>query len=271
MTVSSGLNLQLLTRRDIDAEVVSVLVVSKHALGRDKLLQQLTQSLPEPFALHESSSQERALELVSSARPDVLILDATQGEWPEPDFCRRLGYRAAVIFVIDDRGAAQNAFDAGAIDCLLEPVHPERLARALQRALTWIAGGRSAGPAMEELPLDAAEAGGRGVRWLRIVRGTDLLVAPLNDVLYLQADRKTTRVVLERSEGFLRQGINTVANQLDPQQFVRIHRGTLVNCDHISAVEQDELGRVLVRLRGRTEKLYASRVHERALLRDGIY
>lgn len=231
-------------------------------------MNQLSHELPESFALREVSAHDRAVQLASVSRPEVLIVDATRGQWPQVDFSEKLGYRAAIIYLVDDPAAAQRAYDAGAIDSLLFPIQPERLLRALQRAQHWTAANRSLVPS----GLDFAEVEGAcRARWLRIARNGEVLVTRLDEVIYLQAERKVTRVVLDHADGYLRLGISTVAAQLDPHQFWRIHRGTIVNGNHVSTIRQDELGRTFIRLRGRTENLAVSRVHERVLLRDGLF
>ena len=101
--------------------------------------------------------------------------------------------------------------------------------------------------------------------------GQDVLVARCDDVVYMQADRKITRVILTNSDGYIRTGINAVATQLDSSQFWRIHRSVVVNAQHVASLSHDEFGRLMVRLRGRTDVLYASRPYERALLHDGVF
>ena len=267
---STKIDLRAFARRDAEQEELFTLVVSNRAALRNPLIEQLAARLPEPFSVKEESSYDRAVSLATVMRPDILIVDATRGQFPGSDFCQRLGYRAAVIFLTDNPAVAQRAFDAGAIDCLQSPVSDARLERALQRALTWIGQHRRLF-GTDHVGASQLSFVDPGPRCVRIARNGDLLVAALSDIVYIQAERKVTRVVLQHTDGILRQGINSVAEKLDARQFWRIHRSTIVNFAHVSSVHQDDLKRVVVRMHGRTEVLYASRVHERTLFRDGIF
>lgn len=269
------LDVRLLGGRLDDSGELSVVLLWRADPDRVRIREMLLEMLPTGADLHEVTSMESAVKAARSIRPHVLIVDARRDHWPKSELVSQLGYRVAVVYVTDTPGEAQRAFDAGAIDCMVSPFKPERMERALLRALTWTAQNRSASLDISHgSPSADPHADGRRpeyARWLRVVRGEDLLVARCDDIVYMQADRKVTRVILTNSDGYIRTGINAVATQLDSSQFWRIHRSLVVNVQHVEALSHDEFGRLMVRLRGRTDVLYASRPYERALLHDGAF
>lgn len=234
----------------------------------------VSELLPDGVVLHEATSLKQALEVAVAMRPHVLIVDARREHLPRPDVMRQLGLRMAMIYVADGIESAQQAFDGGAIDCVMNTVSLERLELALMRAFSWARMHRQrahGAPRADPAPIALHPQVRVHAPWLRVVHGTELLVVRPEDVIYLEAHQKITRVLFAHGEGHLRCGISTIAARLDPVMFWRIHRSIIVNAQHVSSIGQDEMGRVTVRLKGRRDVLHASRAHARALLSDGPF
>ena len=81
---------------------------------------------------------------------------------------------------------------------------------------------------------------------------------------YLQAERKYTVAFLSDGQALMRFGISDVEAKLDMSAFVRIHRSTIVNVKRIDFLRRDEMGRLRVHMKGRTESLIVSRTFEHA-------
>ncbi len=152
---------------------------------------------------------------------------------------------------------AAEAFTHDAIDFLLKPLRAERLEQALQKAEASV----GAKPVRSNAP--------GHLKSLRMIRGHDLVWAPLTEVRFFEAQKKYTRVVLKDQDGLLRMGIGSVAQHLDVHQFWRIHRGIILNVAHMAAANRDDLGRMVVRIIDRKEKLIVSRPYEH-LFKDGF-
>lgn len=258
-------SVNIVGHRGTDGIDVTALLASRHVVGLPstiRVVKSTNVAIAQPTCPALSSS---ALELAKALEPDIVIADATGEALPDRDFSSVLGYRAAVIFVIDSPSKALFALDAGAIDCIPLPVHIERVERALIRAITWVGANRTSRARSMDSDL-AAEP----TRWMRLVHNGGIAVSPIENAMYFKAERKVTRVVTETMDGYLRMGINAVASLLDQRQFWRIHRGTIVNLAQVDAFRVDELGRVTAHLRNRNEALQVSRIYERVLLRDGL-
>jgi len=219
-------------------------------------------ALPPSLPWRHVPSLADAMLLANENRPQALLIDADQTHGNVRLYCALLRYEPAIVFVTSNPLFAHDAFEMGAVDCLAKPLEAARVALAFERIRSWI---RARSPA------PAPEAGEEvATRWLRMVRNGSLVVTPLDNVVYFQAERKLTRVVLEETDGYLHMGINAVAAKLDPRIFWRLHRSTIVNGRFVSLVQRDELGRLSVRIHGRPELLYVSKSHD-ALWRDGIF
>ena len=91
--------------------------------------------------------------------------------------------------------------------------------------------------------------------------GANLRMISTREVLFFRADEKYTRVQTEQSEVLIRKTLKELADELDPDEFWRIHRSTLVRVDAIEGVTRDLRGRQMVKIRNFSEQLEVSRGH----------
>jgi len=215
-------------------------------------------------------------------RPDVLFLDirmpgmdglaaaaALAEDWPGD-----APFPALVFATAYDQYAVQ-AFEAQAVDYLLKPVQPARLQKTVERVQAALARrspatdstfeqlrsllnalpGSAASHTTAATPLrliPASEAGSNGA----VVR-----MVPIAEVLAFEAADKYLRVLTTGREYLIRTPLKELLPQLDMQQFWQIHRGTVVRADAVETVERDDSGRLLLRLRGLTERFGVSRLY----------
>jgi DNA-binding LytR/AlgR family response regulator len=200
--------------------------------------------------------------------PQVCFLDIRMPGMTGIEVARRIGGRTPVVFVTAFGDHALAAFDAGAVDYVMKPVDPQRLAQAVERVRTRLdkpaldpAGlqallAQLAGQVRRPAPLEVIQAGvGKEVRLIRVA-----------EVIYFESDTRYTRVVHDGGEALIRTPLKELLAQLDETQFWQVHRSVIVNQRHVaSAVRVDE-GHMHLVLRGRPETLPVSR-HFQALFK----
>jgi DNA-binding LytR/AlgR family response regulator len=91
--------------------------------------------------------------------------------------------------------------------------------------------------------------------------GNTVHMVPIDDVLYFEAADKYVRVVTAEREHLIRIALRDLLPQLDPNQFWQVHRGLVVRARAIASAQRDESGKVFLTLRGRPERLTASRLY----------
>jgi DNA-binding LytR/AlgR family response regulator len=91
--------------------------------------------------------------------------------------------------------------------------------------------------------------------------GNDVRLVATEEICYFQATDKYTAVFTRDAELLIRTAIKELLEQLDPEQFWQVHRGTLVNVKQIVSARHDALGRVSLKLRDRKEAVAVSRGH----------
>jgi DNA-binding LytR/AlgR family response regulator len=244
--------------------VRTCLVAEDEALLRQALLDQLALAWPQLQIVAACEDGASALEALAELQPHVAFLDIRMPGLSGLDVAAaaaEVSPRTQIVFVTAYDQYAVDAFERGAIDYLLKPVTPERLAATVQRL---------------QARVDAPDAGtlaalveqlGRGTRrdasvepltWLTASAGRETRLILVDDVAYFRADNKYTTVVTADGEALLRTPIRDLLPRLDPNTFRQIHRSTIVNLKAIAGIVRDDSGRGTVRLKSRPETLTVS-------------
>jgi len=173
-----------------------------------------------------------------------------------------------VVFVTAYDEYAVQAFEQEAIDYVLKPVNPARLQQTVHRLQRTLATPPASDTALldvlQRLMPSFRQAGATPVpplRWVRAVSGDVMHQVGVTDVLFFRADDKYTCVRTASAEHLIRTPIAELATQLDPAQFVQIHRSTLINLAHVAGTRRDETSRLFVRLREHAAELPVSRAY----------
>ncbi len=184
-----------------------------------------------------ASDGEAALRLVEALAPDLLLLDMTMPGLDGLGVARALGRQSnppAVVFVTAHDGFALEAFDLDAVDYVLKPVAPERLERAIARAIAR----RSVRP----------RAPSTAIREFWVPHRSELLRISAADVGQIDAERDYVRLHVGANGGdlarsyLLLQTVSGLEERLDPAMFIRIHRSTILRRDRIIGLRHDGLG-----------------------------
>jgi DNA-binding LytR/AlgR family response regulator len=240
----------------------TAVVADDERLMRDQIVAQLKEAWPELVITGEAANGREAVALVQSQQPDIVFLDIRMPEMDGIAAARALARRVHVVFVTAYDEYAISAFDQGAVDYLLKPADPERVALTCERLRARIA---KAPDPMDHLLAQLSERLGPAVasreylRWVQASVGSNLRMIPTSDVLFFHAEDKYTRVQTARLEALIRKPIKELIEELDPEEFWQIHRATVVRVDAIEQVSRNIRGNQVLHLRGTDEKLEVSR------------
>jgi DNA-binding LytR/AlgR family response regulator len=231
---------------------------------RAQLRSRLREVWPSLDIVAEAGNGVEAVALAGQHQPDIVFLDIRMPGLSGIEAARMLFNRCHLVFVTAYDQYAIEAFEQGALDYLLKPAGGERLKTTCARLQTRI-GTR---PDNIERQLSALLAGHNKtaakpdyLRWVQAQVGASLRMISTREILFFQADEKYTRVQTEQAEVLIRKTLKELADELDPDEFWRIHRSTLVRVDAIEDVTRDLRGRQMVRIRNHPELLEVSRGH----------
>jgi DNA-binding LytR/AlgR family response regulator len=218
----------------------------------------------------EAEDGVTALAAIRAHEPDVLFLDVKMPGLSGVEVLQALGARRYVtVFTTAFDDFAVKAFDEGAVDYLVKPITAARLAKAIARVQEKLQHLDVAAPisdaisnAVSENPALAASA--PPLRWIQATQGDRVFFVTVNEVLFFQSDSKYTRVVTKNREAFIRKPIKALVDELDPHQFMQIHRGTLINVNFIDVVERHSIRGMQVRLRDHASALQVAQPYQAA-------
>lgn len=251
------------------------LIAEDEPLLAAALRAQLAEAWPELECMALAPNGPEALRLARDTPPDVAFLDIRMPGLGGLEVAAELLDQADpahpaphIVFVTAYDEYALKAFELAAVDYLLKPVAPERLAQAVARLKARLAAPR------EDLGALAARlaqvlggaagvtsAAGEPLSVIRASVGDTVRMIPVGEVLFFQAADKYTRVVSAQGEALIRTPLKELLEQLPRPRFQQVHRGTLVNMDAVASATRDESGRVSLKLRGHPESLAVSRVY----------
>jgi DNA-binding LytR/AlgR family response regulator len=245
---------------------VTALLVDDESPMRDQLRMRLAEVWPELQVAGEAANGIEALEMTSRLKPDIVFLDIRMPGPSGIETARQLYSQSHVVFVTAYDNYAVEAFEQGAMDYLLKPVTAERLRMTCERLRQRI------GQPPTDLDAKLAQLAlilERGqpaqpqqyLRWIQAQVGSSLRMISTKEILFFQSDDKYTLVQTASAELLIRKTLKELADELDPDEFWRIHRSTLVRVDAIVEVSRDDRGRQMVRLRNHARGLEVSRNH----------
>jgi two-component system, LytTR family, response regulator len=230
----------------VSRDRLSALIVDDERLARQEL-RTLLAVHPEVEVRGEAASVDEAARHLAREQPDVIFLDIQMPGESGFDLFTRAPVGARVVFVTAHDDHALRAFDVNALDYLLKPVAPARLAATIARLRE---------DAGDERPVRRLEYGdfvflpvdGRS-RFLRV-----------NQIVSVAAAGDATVVTAaDGTGGRVPRSLRSWEDRLPAKQFVRIHREALVNLQFVERIEEWSHEAFQVRLRGQPAPLTLSR------------
>ena len=244
---------------------VSALIVDDEAPMRDQLRARLREVWPELQIVAEAANGIDAVAMANAHQPDIVFLDIRMPGQSGIEAARHLYNRCHIVFVTAYDQYAIDAFEHGAMDYLLKPVVAERLAMTCERLRKRLAAApQNIGDQLAQLTrllTQGEEKKPEYLRWIQAQVGNSLRMISTKEVLFFQSDEKYTLVQTAQAEMLIRKTLKELSDELDPREFWRIHRSTLVRVDAIAEVSRDERGRQMLRVRNHPKELEVSRNH----------
>jgi two-component system LytT family response regulator len=209
--------------------MIRVLIVDDEPPARRKVRHFLERD-HEVSEIREAPSGNDAIAAIKTFAPDLVFLDvqmpdmdgfAVLAATPEPhDF--------HVVFLTAHQNYALRAFDAEALDYLLKPVDPERFERSLERAKAQIARRR------EHTPQTPSQS---FLKRLVVQDHEREIFLAVEKIDWVDADGNYVHLHAGSRTYSVRSTLDSLARQLDPEQFMRINRSQLVNVDRVKEMQ----------------------------------
>jgi two-component system LytT family response regulator len=226
--------------------MIHTILADDEVLARQKL-RQLLRNEPEIDVVGEGSTASETIELVRATKPQLLFLDIQMPGMDGFDIATELCSSKHepmphIIFTTAHDQYALRAFEINAMDYLLKPFTQERLSSAVERA-------------RKEILLEPQHPAGNGAAspngghyTNRIVfksRGR-IVFLPVSDIRWISAEENYVRISTQTETHLLRETMARLEEKLDPEMFLRVHRSSIVNLQHVKEVRTEADGEYAV-------------------------
>lgn len=246
----------------------TALIADDEPLLRKALTRMLAQAWPELDVIVQARNGREAVEQFEAQQPDMCFLDVHMPGLSGVDAARYIGRRAHLIFVTAFDQYAVQAFEHGALDYLVKPVEPARLADTVARLQQRLSAAQPAADTEALIEQIAAhlrkDKAPAPLQWIRASVGQLVRLICVEEIDYLRSDEKYTRIAWrgdqgKSSEALIRTPLKELITQLDATHFAQVHRAVVVNLRAISHVTRSENETANIHLKGRSEVLPVSR------------
>ncbi|WP_233401892.1 LytR/AlgR family response regulator transcription factor [Marinomonas ostreistagni] len=243
-------------------EQIQVMVVDDEPLLRfhlQKMLQDLWQDVDHIIAV---GSGVEAINIASEIDIHTVFMDIKMPGLSGIETAKKLresGFQGNLVFVTAYDEHAIAAFEQEALDYLLKPVTEKRLYECIQRlqrrSQTTVKYELDAQQLHQLLPHTLNSS----LQWVNASRGDTIHVIQVSKISCFIAEDKYTTVVTEEGEYLIKKSIKQLMDELNSNEFWRIHRSALVQVSHIQCVNKDDSGNLTVSLKGIQKALPVSR------------
>lgn len=211
------------------------MIVDDERLARNEL-RRLLAAIPELEIVGEAKNADEAVDQVRRLRPALLFLDIRMPDGDGFDVLERLDETPAVIFTTAFDHYALRAFEVSALDYLVKPIEPARLAAAIAKAARAI---EPAGPSLA--------APGRRI----FVRdGDHCWFVALEDIELIESEGNYVVLHFDGHRATAARSLAALEARLDPARFFRANRSQIINLDRIASIAPWPNDGYLVRMRG---------------------
>ena len=208
---------------------MNALIIDDERMARQEL-KRLLSAHPDIEIVGEAVTGEEALELIPRLTPDVIFLDVQMPGMNGFELLEHLDDVPQVIFTTAYDEYALKAFEVSALDYLVKPVIPARLAAAVAKLRPW----------QDRVRLER----------VFVKEGERCWFVRVSDIFLLESEGNYTRLYFAQERPLVCRSLATLEARLDPAEFFRAGRKCIVNLKWVEGVETSVGGNLLVRMRG---------------------
>ena len=210
-----------------------IIVIDDEAAGRT-LIKQYLAEYPSLIVVGEANNGVDAIKVINEFKPDLIFLDIQMPGLSGFEVLSHIEEIPQIIFSTAYDKYALQAFEVHAVDYLLKPYTRERFKQAIQRIRTDDQA-NPVQPLAESLILNAANFPER----ILVPIGQKLITILVADIIWIEADGDYSRLITQNGKYLSNYGISILENKLNPTNFIRVHRSSIINLKFIKEVQKN--------------------------------
>jgi DNA-binding LytR/AlgR family response regulator len=243
---------------------VKAIIADDEEQLRIYLKSKLAEFWPELVICGEAPNGIEALKLIEACRPAIAFLDIKMPGLSGIEVAQKISSTCRVVFITAFDQYAVEAFENEAIDYILKPVTDQRLQKTIARLKRQISDSSISSldfaQSMDRLLAALKDGSAAGyLKWIKVRQGEEVRLISVDDICYFKAEDKYTVVRTREGESLIKKTIQQLTEELDPEQFWRIHRGIIISVHQVGGVSRSFTGRLIIKLKDLPETLTVSR------------
>ncbi len=243
------------------------LIIDDEKLARD-LVKEYLEGFENIELIGECENGTEAVKAIDQKKPDIIFLDVQMPGMTGFDVLDEIAHEPHIIFTTAYDQYAIKAFERNAVDYLLKPIDEERFRLALNRALKRQAAGSNK---IEDLlfNLRPERTAHSFESHLFVQKSEKLFNLPVEDIQHLEASGDYTIITTKTDQFVSSSGIGKLEEILNPEEFIRVHRSTIINVSFLKEIERHFNGGMIVKMtNGKTfpvSRTYAKVIRRRVV------
>ncbi len=224
----------------------TTLIIDDERLARERLRRILDQ-FPESFNIvGEVDNGFDAEKMIVDLNPDLLFLDIEMPGLTGFELLKKLSVVPMVIFCTAYEDYSLKAFDANSIDYLLKPVKEERLKQTIRKIeqLKKNFSKENVFKAMQTITDAKAQ---KRITSVVVKKGDNIVFVKLEEISHFEATEKYVMLYTKKGSELITQSLTQLEEKL-PTNFLRVHRGFLINTDYVKEFQKYLGNRYLINL-----------------------
>lgn len=225
---------------------IDCIIIDDEKLARD-LLMEFLEPYPEIEVVAQCSKGKEAVAKIDELEPKLIFLDVQMPGMDGFDVLEAIEHKPYVIFTTAYDQYAIQAFDKNAIDYVLKPLDEDRFKLAIKRATQRISADKNN---VEELimSIKSADSDQKYSSHLFVQKSEKLFNLEVKDIMQLEASGDYTVLTTKNDQYLSSSGIGKLEEKLNPDQFIRIHRSTIINLNYLKEIEKHFNGGLIVKM-----------------------
>ena len=210
-----------------------VIIADDEAAGRT-LIKQYLADFPSLIIVGEANNGVDAIKLINEFKPDIIFLDIQMPGLTGFEVLTHIDEIPQIIFSTAYDKYALQAFEVHAIDYLLKPYTRERFKAAIQKLRNDAQQQQPNIQPLAESLINTAQYPEK----ILIQLNQKLITISLSDVLWIDADGDYSKLITTKGNYLSNYGISLLENKLNPQNFIRVHRSSIINLAFVKEIQK---------------------------------
>ena len=200
------------------------------------LLKEYLADYPDLILMGEANNGVDAIRLIKEFKPEIVFLDIQMPGLTGFDVLRQLEEMPQIIFSTAYDQYALAAFEVNAVDYLLKPYTKQRFAKAIDKVMQHGEDNLEKLKALTESLMKEKNDTSKYPTKILVSYKNKLVALNVEDIIWINAEKDYSRLVTAKQSYLSNYGIGQINDKLDPEDFIRVHRSSIINIHYIQEI-----------------------------------